>query len=302
MMKDIIKMLLRRLIPRRIRILCQLKTENPEERKLRIQLMDYLKEKNIADTEEIINYLKSHRIGVFNYFWADKHIYKVNRIKLDRNNGLYYAILNGKRMYFKRGMNLESCNAYFNSLLLEQDDHSPHNYLTKQELKNFEARTVVDCGAAEGIFALSVCDKANEVVLFEADRDWLEALSYTFKDSSNVKIIPKFVGAVSKENITTLDECFMDRKNVDFIKMDIENMECEAIVGASDLLENNKQVKLVVCVYHSQDEEQRVCEMMKGYKKIIKPGYMVFIYDSEGLKEPYLRHGVIKFEKDNSCG
>lgn len=296
-MREEVKMTMRRVLPRCLRKMRQFKTEGEDERTLRLKIIKYFGENDIPDTEEIVSYLKSHRVGVFNYYWADKHIYTVNRIKLDKSNGLYFTVLYGRRMYFKRGMNLEKCNTYLNSLLLEQDDYSPHNYLTKQELECFEARTVVDCGAAEGIFALSVCGKAKEIVLFEADEGWIEALNYTFQNVENVKIVPKFIGAESNGNMMTLDDYFHDRTDVDLIKMDIENMECDAIKGAKNVLENNPQLQLEVCVYHSQDEECRVCDLMKGYSKNIKPGYMMFIYDTEGLQEPYIRHGVIRFKK-----
>lgn len=113
----------------------------------------------------------------------------------------------------------------------------------------------------------------------------------------NVKIVPKFIGTESNGNMMTLDDCFHDRTDVDFIKMDIENMECDAIKGAKNVLENNPQLQLEVCVYHSQDKECRACDLMKGYSKNIKPGYMMFIYDTEGLQEPYIRPGVIRFKK-----
>lgn len=160
-MKDFLKMLFRRIVPKEFRRIQGLRTEKEEDRILRMRIIEYLEKNDIPETVEIIQYLKSNGLGVFNYFWADKHIYSVNRIKFDKSNGLFYTMLYRKRMYFKRGMGIESCNAYLNSLLLEQDDNSPHNYLTKKELECFNARTVVDCGAAEGIFALSVCDKAK---------------------------------------------------------------------------------------------------------------------------------------------
>ena len=60
------------------------------------KIIKYFGENDIPDTEEIVSYLKSHRVGVFNYYWADKHIYTVNRIKLDKSNGLYFTVLYGR--------------------------------------------------------------------------------------------------------------------------------------------------------------------------------------------------------------
>lgn len=81
------------------------------------------------------------------------------------------------------------------------------------------------------------------------------------------------------------------------MKLDIENMECDAIEGAKNLLKNNQQMKLAVCVYHSQDEETKVCDLLEDYNKKVKPGYMTFIYDPSGIDEPFIRHGVILFSK-----
>jgi 16S rRNA A1518/A1519 N6-dimethyltransferase RsmA/KsgA/DIM1 with predicted DNA glycosylase/AP lyase activity len=43
-----------------------------------------------------------------------------------------------------------------------------------------EGDVVVDAGAAEGNFALSVIDKASKVYIIEGDAGWCEALRQTF--------------------------------------------------------------------------------------------------------------------------
>ncbi|MDR0567342.1 MAG: methyltransferase, partial [Prevotellaceae bacterium] len=44
---------------------------------------------------------------------------------------------------------------------------------------------VVDAGVAEGIFALSVVERAKELYLFEADKDWIAPLEATFAPFGN---------------------------------------------------------------------------------------------------------------------
>ena len=67
----------------------------------------------------------------------------------------------------------------YNLLSKEQDVRSAHRYL--DGAFTFEkGEILVDAGVAEGNFALDVVEKASKLILFEADREWIEPLQATF--------------------------------------------------------------------------------------------------------------------------
>src|SRR5205085_2663461 len=109
-----------------------------------------------------------------------------------------------KRLYFKRSWTKDDVRSSYNALLIEQDEQSPHRYLTKQfNLEN--GSVVVDIGTAEGNFALSVIEKVSLIYLFEADEQWAEALHATFDPwKDKVRIINKYVSDHESENSVSL--------------------------------------------------------------------------------------------------
>ena len=89
---------------------------------------------------------------------------------MDNEKGMCYVLYDSKRLYFKKGWSEERVQGYYNSLLIEQDAASPHRY-ESADFRVREGDVVVDAGVAEGIFALSVVERAKELYLFEADKD-----------------------------------------------------------------------------------------------------------------------------------
>lgn len=91
----------------------------------------------------------------------------------------------------------------------------------------------------------------------------------------------------------------MEKHEKDFIKMDIEGAEIEALAGARRVIENNN-LKLVLCCYHRQNDEENIKVMLKEeFNLEITKGYMLF-WNNEGLenlKPPYFRRGVIRATK-----
>ena len=54
------------------------------------------------EVKEILEYLKKHRMDIFNYSFVEKYYDISLDILKDDNAGLFYTIYNGKRMYLKR--------------------------------------------------------------------------------------------------------------------------------------------------------------------------------------------------------
>lgn len=263
------------------------------------KIIGTLKYSNDSEIQEIIAYLKRHKLTYFNYEWFHKNeVDKMYDIRKDENER-FYVYLNGYKLYMKKGWGEDRIREYMSNLLPEQDSKSPHLYFAEGEMKE-HYKCVVDAGVAEGIFALTILDRVEKLYLIEYDEEWLEALELTFGPYKHkVYIISKYLGKDNNDSCCSLDELLKDTVQIDLVKMDIEGAELSALVGGTHVLKNIEC--LLVCVYHYQDEEQEVIDffdMAESGKFIITPrrGYIFFLHD-KNQKYPYLRRGVLRIER-----
>jgi hypothetical protein len=143
--------------------------------------------KRKKDMLEVFSLLKKNGVNMFPQI--DRSIYKkyITRklqIKTDTDTGLLYVLVDDvKKLFYKKGMTEKQVKQFFNDISIEQDYTSPHRYFTNDyyfvgviepdtKLINhcddsFGVNTgvVVDVGAAEGNFALSVIEKAGKVYI-----------------------------------------------------------------------------------------------------------------------------------------
>jgi hypothetical protein len=267
--------------------------------KLKENIVNYLGSISLEDmTDEyraVLDYLKYHPLAVFPYDYTGKYNLEDITVYRDNEKGMYYVLQDGKRLYFKKKWNEKQAQAYYNSLLLEQDAASPHRY----ETVNFHISpgdVVIDAGVAEGNFALSVVERAKELYLFEPDKEWIEPLKATFAPWGNkINIINNYVSNVRRGIV--LDK-FFEHKKIDFIKADIEGAEPQLLKGAQAILSRQTPMKVVLCTYHKSNDAEVLNQMLieKGFHAEFSKGYMIFFYDK--LKPPYLRRGLIRATKD----
>ncbi|MCI8661569.1 MAG: FkbM family methyltransferase [Lachnospiraceae bacterium] len=238
------------------------------------------------EMKEVLYYLKYHPLRMYCYPFYDEYLNKQSQIQYDDKNGLYYGMYDGKRMYLSRKFNTyEKANAYFNAVTMEQDTRSPHCYWNAKNQYNASG-IGVDLGAAEGIFALKVIDQAEHIYLIEGDDGWVEALQYTFEPfQDKVTIFTKYVGKEDRDNYAKLDTLLFSEK-IDFIKMDIEGMELEALEGAEKILLNNK-MQLAICVYHHREDNEVIGQWLhkRGYQFQNSKGFVVCQGDWELEKD-----------------
>lgn len=234
---------------------------------------------NSQDPEilNILEYIQNHELTNFNYEFVDKYKNMEMEICFDDKCGMYYAIYNNKRMYFSREINTyQKAEDYYKQILLEQDIESPHRYLTA-DFNVQEGDIVVDVGVAEGNFALDVIDKVKKIYLIEVDEGWIQALKETFKENlDRVVIIDKYVTSLTKGKYVTLDSII--NENVDFIKMDIEGNEWDALLGAENLIRRSPGIRCAVCSYHRPFDEVLIKDVLERYglECSTSPGYMWF--------------------------
>lgn len=146
--------------------------------------------------------------------------------------------------------------------------------------------TVVDCGAAEGIFALSVLDRAGKVAIFEPWEGFSESLQRTFGDRAVIRqqalgketrdaylsgdtlygVVNETEGA--KISITRLDDFRASFGPVNLIKADVEGSEHDLLEGARETIFADKP-KIAMTCYHMQNDWQ----YMVGLLRKVVPGY-----------------------------
>jgi len=266
--------------------------------KLRHTLLRYFQnEKSLtAEQHAVFDYLKQNPLSEFPYHYIKN--YDVDSIKtyFDTDLRMFYVLQDNKRLYFKKKWNEVQCKLYYRALLMEQDESSPHRY----ETANFQVSqgdVVVDAGAAEGNFALSIIDTAKKIYLFEVDPDWIEALEITFAPwKEKVDIINKYVSNHTDDTCIALDDFFKELP-VNFLKADIEGAENQMIEGAKLILQRKESLKIVLCTYHKHDDAEILNNKLKEYQFFTEfsKGYIIFWYELyDKLQPPYLRRVLLR--------
>lgn len=215
-----------------------------------------------------------------------------------------YVMHKGKKMYMKKSMSQKACIGYYKTLLIEQDERSAHKYFSNDiDWKN---KVVVDCGAAEGIFALEHIEEIKHLYLFEPDKEWIEALQMTFDAYQNkVTIFDKFVGRNNSEKEVSLDYLFKQNiisSKIDLLKMDIEGGEPDAIQGGIELLKESPGCVLYICEYHDGKHDTQINQLLKEYTCVRRQGLMFpmpleLSVPADELSAPLIRVGVAEFVK-----
>src|SRR4051812_35551832 len=162
------------------------------------------------------------RHGITSYPYNYSLEYQSLKIKVERDlkQNLPYVNHEGKKLYFPEFYKEEKVIKDYRALLIEKDARSAHRYVKDyNDLKN---RTLLDVGAAEGIFSLDTIELTSHVIIFECEEHWLKPLKATFALwQHKVTFVKKYVGNKSEGNFITIDEFLSDRaKEALFIKMD----------------------------------------------------------------------------------
>lgn len=254
-----------------------------------------------GEESEVLDFLKVNPLQIFPYQFPEKYKAVDILIKKDEAKKLLYTLWEGKKLYYKNGHQVKKAQTYFNSLLLEQDISSPHRYLTPQfEVKDGDV--IVDVGAAEGNFSLSVIEKASRVYLFEVEKDWIKALEATFEPwKDKVEIIQKYVSDVNNEECVKLDTFFAANEVVNFIKADVEGAESQVLNGAFEIISRQKDLRVAVCTYHRQSDAEVLEKLVKnmGFSTHFSDRFMIYYYGRTNVVEaPYLRKAVLRAVKN----
>lgn len=266
---------------------------------LREEFLDYYSDKLYGLSEEekqIYNeVLKKDRLEVFNYSFVKKYNKQNIAVLKDEAAGLYYYNYHNRKMYLSRSYDTaDKARKYVYSILVEQDMDSPHRYMDDQF--EFEGGTVLDAGVAEGNFSLDLVEKARHIVMVETDPLWIEALNHTFAPyKDKVTLLNQFLSNKVDTDKTTIDE-ISKTFHIDFIKMDIEGSEIEALQGGAETLKNGSCRKLAVCSYHNIEDEKRIRALLESdYHVSTTEGYMLFPYNENQMAR--MVRGIVRAER-----
>ncbi len=251
--------------------------------------------------ERELAYIRKAGADAFPYENMHQTFYTEEDVKRDEKTGLLYVTYKGNRLYFRKSYSVQDVLSVFNGLCNEQQEHSPHRYLSEKVTVD-EGDVVFDIGCSEGIFSLEIILRAKHVYLFEADEGWIEALTQTFKPfAQKVTIIAKWVSDVNDNKNISIDS-FMKKEgldHVDVIKMDVEGFERKVLRGAGRAIAKKRVEKLLVCTYHNAGDAEWVSKYLQNYELESSEGYMLTALwrDIWDVQKPYFVQGVIRARK-----
>lgn len=240
------------------------------------------------DLNDAYAFMGKYGLTSYPFLSSLKYDKMIVEILHDEKNNLPYVIHHGKKLYFPKTRSAKAISNLYKSLLIEQDIDSPHKYV--ESYKDLEGKTLLDIGAAEGIFSLEMIDYVKYVYLFEYDNEWTDALNATFSPWKNkVMIVKKYVSEKSNGMNISINDFLNDKsKNDLFLKMDIEGAEELALRGAENILRMGENISLSVCTYHKKEDLNKFISFFSslGYKYELTKGYM---YWDERLSKGVIR-------------
>ncbi|MGC9151907.1 MAG: FkbM family methyltransferase [Microbacter sp.] len=251
------------------------------------------------EIKKALKYLRHNRFHVYPSPFVKKYNPEKIEAFVDEASGFPYVWHQGHRLYFKKNTPLRHVQKKYAFLLLEQDESSPHRYLSTSFNVNSND-VVVDLGVAEGNFSLEIVDKVKYLYLFEPDKEWIDALNLTFSPWKNkVCIINKSVSNIDEGDFVSIDGFFSDKAlKPTFFKVDIEGFENKFLEGGEkSILENN--CKVVICTYHKEGDFENISSWFveRGYKIEPSKGYMLFPGEHQSFEPPFFRKGLIRTYK-----
>jgi len=265
------------------------------------EILNYYSDKPSEDIEirDAIHFLKSHPLQTFSSDFTKAYAWDKVDVFMDEAKELPFVMHHGKRLYFIRSYRTRTIQYCYSGLLAEQDPKSPHCYLSEGfAIKSDDI--LFDVGSAEGILSLDHIDTLKQLVLFERDPEWVEALEATFEPwKEKVTIVRMFVSNINDNENISLDRFLSDKEyRPSFIKIDVEGAETKVLEGLTETM-LLPDLKLAICTYHQQNDFTDLTGYLtqKGFNYETSKGYMLFLNNLDSLQAPYFRRGLIRAKK-----
>jgi len=183
---------------------------------------------------------------------------------------------------------------FYNEMLALLDKKSDHYYEKCITPVNYND-VVVDCGAGEGLFSLSILHRCRKIFAIEPHPILAECLRRTFSNNSSVAVLEvglsdkigksRFIcqGAASRISddqgdvmisLSTIDDLFFNRGiQIDFLKADLEGHEINMLKGAKNTICAYRP-KIAVTTYHYPHDARKIKEFLMG----LDIGYKIKTY------------------------
>ena len=122
-----------------------------------------------------------------------------------------------------------------------------------------------DIGGAEGYQALMMARLSGQpVVVFEPGAEWRNIVAENMERNGFQAIFEQvFVGATPDDEVATIDAMAEKHFTPDFIKMDIESAEADALAGAAVVLASRKPHMIIEV--HGTEVERTCPEILAGH-------------------------------------
>jgi FkbM family methyltransferase len=291
--------------------------KTPGEARISEDFMKYMYINHIDENSDKIELLKKgldkrSKDIIDNVIKRQKHIYTHNTLDLrlltqEERKDQYINIYPIKRKYKGFGNYYGIENFYF---------HCGLRFLSKQFLKKYEKKDIIDAGAANGdtpaIFSREY--SFNKIYAFEPENDNYKQLVKNIERFNLKNVIPINKGLGDKKStlkitndsgqsyistkggqavdIITIDQ-FVEKNNISvgLIKMDIEGFESYALKGAQKTIKKYHPI-LLISIYHSGKDFFEIkpqLEKIGGYKFIVRklnPHH--FFFDTMLIGSPLL--------------
>ena len=267
---------------------------------LRNRILRYYRATNDEEIKAVLAYIKEHpkeklpmeALPPYNY--KTKYLNEEDSMEVNYEQGYPCIRLGKNKIFYPSDMSADEVRHRATRALIEQDENSPHKYLTKEFDIN-DGDTIVTIGASDGIFCLSLIDRVKKAYLFEADARWIAPLKLTLNPwLDKVEIVNNFVGDRNVGQTISLDAFFAGKGDcINYIQADVEGAEKKLLSGARNTLLNN-DLKISLCCYHRPSDEKDLSYILQslGYQAVCSKGYFLISYT-----KPYIRKGVIYASK-----
>src|SRR6185369_6320776 len=280
MIKDKVKSYIKSRFPHLVTIWRGDLVKKTERQRLRLRsvIINYYKNTNDKEIMEIISFLEENEVQMIPYEFTKKYKAEDITIYTEHESKYQYVIVDNNKVFFPKEYNSEEIRTSVALALMEQDNNSPHKYLSSK-VHIEDGDTALLIGASDGIFCLSIIEKAKKVYLFEPDIKWSIPLTLTLdKFIDKVEIIDKYISDTDDDESITLDNFFNSKKeSVNFIQADIEGFETKLLLGAKNILNQSNKLKLSICAYHKDADFTELSNLLinEGFNISSSPGYMI---------------------------
>lgn len=245
-------------------------------RRIKILIFWLLGSRNNVSFKELIQFLTKPTIHKI----AKKHIKSITE-----NEDFEFEFKSfPDKLYWPKSFSIDRLDQIISETFDENDWH----YYQKEHTKIEDNEILLEIGAAEGLFPLTVLDKCKHVYLVEPSRTFYNCLQKTYaKHQEKVTIFnsavgnfngkiafneDSFDGMISESNdenseeieINKIDNLFKDGQKITYLKADIEGFEQEMLKGAEQTIKNNKP-KIAITTYHTQNDPNEIIAIIKGF-------------------------------------